>query len=203
MFLKPTLATTPLAAAMLAAALTSGLFGHFSANAADSTVKTRKTGPEVGQLAKDFQLEAVAGKRSGEVKLSDLTGDAPVVIAVLRGFPGSHCPACAGQVADLVKHARHFRQRNIEVLLIYPGPAAALRSKAKDFLQGSKLPSPFTMLLDPDYAFTNAYGLRWNSPHETAYPTTIVIGKDGKIDFVNISRTHRGRTAATTVLDQF
>ena len=58
------------------------------------------------------------------------------------------------------------------------------------------------MLLDPDYKLVSAYGLRWDAPHETAYPTTIVIGKDGKIDFVNISRTHRGRTAATTILDQ-
>jgi peroxiredoxin len=203
MFLKPTLPTTTLAAVTMAVALMSGLFGNLSVNAADSTPKTTITGPEVGQLAKDFQLEAVAGKRSGEVKLSEFTGEAPVVIVVLRGFPGSQCPACTRQVADLVKHARHFRQRNIEVLLIYPGPGAELKSKAEDFLQGSKLPSPFTMLLDPDYAFTKAYGLRWNSPHETAYPTTMVIGKDGKIDFVNISRTHRGRTAATTVLDQF
>ncbi len=30
-------------------------------------------------------------------------------------------------------------------------------------------------MLDPGFTFTNAYGLRWNAPHETAYPTTIVM----------------------------
>ncbi|KLU02164.1 putative peroxiredoxin [Rhodopirellula islandica] len=192
-----------LPAMTLVAALATGVFCCELANATDATPNRQRAEPEVGRMAKEFRLEAVAGKRSGEVSLSDVTGEAPVVVVVLRGFPGSQCPACAGQVADLVKHARHFRQRNIEVLLIYPGPAAELKARAEDFLQDSKLPAPFTMLLDPDHSFTQAYGLRWNAPRETAYPTTIVIGKDGKIDFVNISRTHRGRTTATTVLDQF
>lgn len=170
------------------------------ANDADPPQSTRE--PTVGQPAKDFTLEAVAGQGSDLVRLGELTGEGPVVIAVLRGFPGKQCPACVGQVADLVKHARQFQERNAKVLLIYPGPAAQLHAHAKDFLQGSSLPKPFTMLLDPDYSFTEAYGLRWDAPRETAYPTTIVVGEDGKIDFVNISRTHRGRTTATTVLEQ-
>ncbi|MEO9591527.1 peroxiredoxin family protein [Rhodopirellula bahusiensis] len=188
--------------ALALAAVTSSFMCSGSAIAADTSFPAIQSEPEVGRLAKDFELEVAAGQRTGAVRLSDVTGEGPVIIAILRGFPGRQCPACAGQVADLVRHARYFQERNANVLLVYPGPASELKAKAKDFLKDTKLPSPFTMLLDPDYAFTNAYGLRWNAPQETAYPTTIVIGKDGKIDFVNISRTHRGRTTAATVLDQ-
>ncbi|ELP31569.1 peroxiredoxin [Rhodopirellula baltica SWK14] len=173
-----------------------------TATAVESTLKIVRSEPEVGRMAKDFELEVAAGQRSGTVRLSEITGEGPVVIAILRGFPGSQCPACAGQVADLVRHAHYFQARNAEVLLVYPGPASELKAKSKDFLEDTKLPAPFTMLLDPDYQLVSDYGLRWDAPHETAYPTTIVIGKDGKIDFVNISRTHRGRTTATTILDQ-
>ena len=189
-------------AMMLAVAATSNVFCIGTATAAESTLKIVRSEPEVGHMAQDFELEVAAGKRSDTVRLSEITGEGPVVIAILRGFPGRQCPACAGQVADLIRHAHYFQARNTEVLLVYPGPASELKAKSKDFLEDTKLPAPFTMLLDPDYKLVSAYGLRWDAPHETAYPTTIVIGKDGKIDFVNISRTHRGRTAATTILDQ-
>lgn len=193
---------TNLLAITLAVAAISSDFCSGTATAVESTLKIVRSEPEVGRMAKDFELEVAAGQRSGTVRLSEITGEGPVVIAILRGFPGSQCPACAGQVADLVRHAHYFQARNTEVLLVYPGPASELKAKSKDFLEDTKLPVPFTMLLDPDYQLVSDYGLRWDAPHETAYPTTIVIGKDGKIDFVNISRTHRGRTTATTILDQ-
>ncbi|CAD74991.1 MAG TPA: AhpC/TSA family protein [Rhodopirellula baltica] len=193
---------TNLLAITLAVAAISSDFCSGTATAVESTLKIVRSEPEVGRMAKDFELEVAAGQRSGTVRLSEITGEGPVVIAILRGFPGSQCPACAGQVADLVRHAHYFQARNAEVLLVYPGPASELKAKSKDFLEDTKLPAPFTMLLDPDYQLVSDYGLRWDAPHETAYPTTIVIGKDGKIDFVNISRTHRGRTTATTILDQ-
>ncbi|EGF26069.1 peroxiredoxin-like family protein [Rhodopirellula baltica] len=193
---------TNLLAITLAVAAISSNFCSGTATAVESTLKIVRSEPEVGRMAKDFELEVAAGQRSGTVRLSEITGEGPVVIAILRGFPGSQCPACAGQVADLVRHAHYFQARNAEVLLVYPGPASELKAKSKDFLEDTKLPAPFTMLLDPDYQLVSDYGLRWDAPHETAYPTTIVIGKDGKIDFVNISRTHRGRTTATTILDQ-
>ncbi|WP_372895100.1 redoxin family protein [Stieleria sp.] len=56
------------------------------------------------------------------------------------------------------------------------------------------------MLLDPGDSLTNAYGVRWNAPHETVFPTTIVLDDTGKIMFVKISETHGGRSAAEEVL---
>ncbi|MCM2372934.1 peroxiredoxin family protein [Rhodopirellula sp. ICT_H3.1] len=153
-----------------------------------------------GTQAKDFQLHAVAGELSGDVRLSDVTGDGPVVVVVLRGYPTKQCPACTAQVGDLIKHADQFAAKNARLLLIYPGDASQLGMHAEDFLHGTKLPAPLTMLLDPGYQFTTAYGLRWNAPRETAYPSTFIVDKAGKITFANVSSTHGGRVKSAEIL---
>jgi hypothetical protein len=59
----------------------------------------------------------------------------------------------------------------------------------------------FQILLDPDYKFTRAYGLRSEAPNETAYPSTIVFGgNNGRIVFAQTSRAHGNRVPAETVL---
>ncbi|MBB3210369.1 peroxiredoxin [Rhodopirellula rubra] len=153
-----------------------------------------------GTQAKDFQLHAVAGELSGDVRLSDVNADGPVVVVVLRGYPTKQCPACTAQVGDLIKNADKFAAKNARLLLVYPGDASQLGMHADDFLHGTKLPAPLTMLLDPGYQFTNAYGLRWNAPRETAYPSTIVVDESGKITFVKISNTHGGRVKSAEIL---
>jgi hypothetical protein len=55
-------------------------------------------------------------------------------------------------------------------------------------------------MLDPDYTFTKAYGLRWDAPNETAYPSTFVITENRKIIFSHVSREHGGRVKAEEVL---
>jgi len=48
-------------------------------------------------------------------------------------------------------------------------------------------------MLDPGHTFTNQYGLRWNAPSETAYPSTFLIDKSGLIFFVKIVQEHGAR----------
>ncbi len=156
--------------------------------------------PTKGETAKDFRLPAIAGELSGEVQLSKVNAEGPVVVVVLRGFPGSQCPACTAQVADLVKHSDEFAKKNARVLLIYPGAKSQLDQRADEFLHGTQINKPLTFLLDPGFKFTNAYGLRWDAPNETTYPSTILVDKSGKISFVTISDSHLGRVSADDVL---
>ncbi|MCO8120747.1 peroxiredoxin family protein [Stieleria sp. TO1_6] len=179
--------TCSLAVVLLAASVAS------AQTSTDSKIAKGKTAPE-------FQLQAVAGELSGEVKLSEVTKQGPVVLVVLRGFPGYQCPICSRQVADLISKANAFGKQDAKVLLVYPGPAAELAQRADEFLKGTKLPAPFTLLIDPDYEFTNAYGLRWDAPRETAYPSTFVIDQDGVIQSVKISKTHGDRSKASDVV---
>jgi thioredoxin-dependent peroxiredoxin len=68
-------------------------------------------------------------------------------------------------------------------------------------MTGKKLPADFDLMLDPGYDFTNAYGLRWNAPNETAYPSTFLINREGAVFFSKIVKEHNGRTTATEVIE--
>ncbi len=156
--------------------------------------------PEVGTKAPDFTLSTPTGQR---VQLSDLTGKEAVVLVILRGFPGYQCPYCEKQVHDFVEHAPAFAAKHTDVLLVYPGPPADLDAHAKDFLtKQSELPPNVQLVVDPDYTVTNLYGLRWDAPHETAYPSTFILDRKGSVLFEKVSHSHADRTSAEDVLSK-
>lgn len=153
--------------------------------------------PAVGETAPNFTLKST-GKES--VELKKLLEKGPVVLIVLRGFPGYQCPACNAQVGQFLGKAKDFEAAGASVVFVYPGPMRNLAAKAGEFLGDRKLPGNATLLLDLDYKFTNAYRLRWDAPRETAYPSTFVIQPDGKITYALISQTHGGRANVDEVL---
>lgn len=123
------------------------------------------------------------------------------MLVVLRGFPGYQCPYCNRQVQDFIQNSQSFADIGARVLMVYPGPSQDLGSKAKELTADKKLPDNFELLLDPDYQFTSAYGLRWNAAHETAYPSTFLIDREGLIFFSKIVKEHGARTKAAEILD--
>ena len=153
--------------------------------------------PEPGALAPDFTLQGLDGRST---TLSALTAKSTVVLIVLRGYPGYQCPICNRQVGELIGRAVDFAAKQARVVLIYPGPAAQLTAKAEEFRKNKDWPAEFLFLLDPDYALTNRYGLRWDAKNETAYPSTFIIGREGRVIFSKVSKTHGGRTTAAEVL---
>ena len=154
--------------------------------------------PGVGDKAPDFSLPSLAGE---SVRLSETTENGPVVLVVLRGYPGYQCPVCNRQVQEFLRSALGFSEARAQVLLVYPGPDEDLVSRAREFASDKQFPQNFRLLLDPGYTFTNLYGLRWDAPRETAYPSTFLIDRDGAIFFARISDSHGGRTTAAEVLD--
>jgi peroxiredoxin Q/BCP len=154
--------------------------------------------PQMGDMASDFTLNTLDGHA---VRLNDLTAKSDVVLVVLRGWPGYQCPLCTTQAHNFIKNAEKFKAAGIQVVMVYPGPADNLSSHATEFLQDKDWPKDFVLLLDPDYVFTQAYGLRWDAPNETAYPSTFVIGKTGKITFAHVSHQHGDRVKAEKILE--
>jgi peroxiredoxin len=138
--------------------------------------------------------------RDKNVELAKLTKNGSVVLVVLRGYPGYQCPICNQQVGDFLKNADDFKKSGAQVVLAYPGPNVGLKERAKEFIADRTVPDHFHLVLDPDYRFTNSYGLRWDAPRETAYPSTFVIGADQKVQFAKVSKTHGDRTKAQTAL---
>jgi len=151
----------------------------------------------VGSMAPDFTLKTLDDQ---SVRLADLTAKSKVVLVVLRGWPGYQCPLCSRQAHDFVRNDEKFKVAGAQVLMVYPGPADDLKAHAAEFLQDKNWPKDFLLVLDPDYSFTKTYGLRWDAPKETAYPSTFIIGKDGKVTFAHVSKQHGDRVGAETVL---
>ncbi len=155
--------------------------------------------PAVGAKAPDFTLSTPTGKL---IQMSKELRGHELVLVVLRGFPGYQCPYCVKQVHDFVEHSSNFAAKSATVLLVYPGPPAELDQHAKEFLaKQSNLPANIVLVTDPDYAVTNKYGLRWDAPHETAYPSTFILDKNGSVVFEKIGHSHSDRLSAEDALD--
>jgi thioredoxin-dependent peroxiredoxin len=169
-----------------------------SALAADVPATQPASPPNVGDKAPDFTLSTLDGQN---VELSKLTGQGPVVLVVLRGWPGYQCPICTKQVNEFIVDAKDFEAAKARVLLVYPGPADRLDEHAREFITGKNLPPNFTFVTDPGYRFTNAYALRWDAPNETAYPSAFVIDREGVVRFAKVSKSHGGRASAKEVLE--
>jgi peroxiredoxin len=153
--------------------------------------------PAIGQKAPDFSLVAVDG---ATVRLSSEVARGPVVLVVLRGWPGYQCPFCTRQFGEYMTRAADVTATGAHVLFVYPGPADGLKAHAEGLLKSSTLPAAYRVLLDPDYTFTLAYGLRWEAPMETAYPSTFVIDKGGTVVFARTSHAHDDRVPVADVL---
>ena len=154
--------------------------------------------PHVGDEAPDFTLKTLADE---PVRLAKVIEQGPVVVTVLRGWPGYQCPICTAQVAELIGKSKEFDAAKAQVVLIYPGPSDGLKAHAEEFARGKSLPTNFYFVVDPDYAFTKSYDLRWDAPRETAYPSTFVVNTHGKIVFAKTSRTHGDRARVGQVLE--
>lgn len=155
--------------------------------------------PAVGKKAPDFELETLDGKKH---KLSRLVKEGPVVLLMLRGYPTYQCPLCTRQMADFLNSAEAFADQGATVVFVYPDTKDGVAEHAQEFIKGKKFPKNFLFLLDPDFKFTNSYGLRWDAPKETSYPSTFIVDGDQKVTFAKISKTHGGRTKAKDILGE-
>ncbi|WP_146583615.1 redoxin domain-containing protein [Posidoniimonas polymericola] len=188
--------TRCIALSVLAAALTAG-----AANAADTAEPTiRDTPLEVADTAPAPTLPEFGADKP--IDLAKVFAEGPTVLVVLRGYPGYQCPLCSRQVGEYIQAAAKLREAGAQVVLVYPGGVSNLAERAEEFLAEKKLPEPLTMVLDPEYALTDAYGLRWDAPNETAYPSTYIIGPDRKATFAVVSKSHGGRVPVAKVLKE-
>ncbi len=189
---------TFLAAAALSL-LSGGLLCSFSvAQTAVPVTETKATlPPRVGDTAPDFELDELKGAK---VKLSTLAAQGPVVLVMLRGFPGYQCPICTAQVGSLINKAREMEQAGARVLLVYPGPADGLKAHADEFVRGKDMPANFYLALDPDFSFTRQYGLRWEAKNETSYPATFVLDSKRQVLFAKVSHSHGDRSTPDEIL---
>lgn len=172
-------------------------FGSALSGTSIAVASEKTAPPAVGDVAPMLELK---NSDNSTVKLADAVRKGPVVVMVLRGFPGYQCPLCTRQVGQYIAAAKDLKAAGATVIMVYPGPGAGLDVKSREFLGDTMLPEGFQLLTDPDYVFTNAWNLRWDAPRETAYPSTFVVDTSGRIRFAKISKTHGDRAPAADVI---
>ena len=191
----------PIVAAALFSGCSAPQTGEPQTGAATSPKTTTKDSapktPRVGDIAPDFELMNLQDEK---IKLSAMAAKGPVVLVVLRGYPGYQCPICTVQVGQLFGQAKAFEKAKARVLLVYPGPSKELKKRADEFVKGKTLPANFDLILDPDYQFVNQYALRWDAPNETAYPSTFVLDNARKVRFAKVSKTHGDRAVIREII---
>jgi peroxiredoxin len=155
-------------------------------------------GVPVGEIAPDFNLPVVGEDEF--LILKDAIKDGPVVVVILRGYPGYQCPLCSQQVGSLANRAMTLSKLTKRVILVYPGKASMLEKHAEQFMSSRTLPEPLILVRDPDFKAVEAYGVRWDAPRESAYPATFVIDKNGRVRWAKISDSHAGRATTDEIV---
>ena len=169
-----------------------------AASSVGAAAEPSNVGPKVGDKASDFDLPIVGG--DGYLSLSDETDQGHVVVVVLRGYPGYQCPICQRQVSALVNRASALAQNAHRVILVYPGEGASLERRAEQFKGSRKLPDPLVLVRDDDLKMIESWGLRWQARRETAYPSTFVIDRHGRIRWRKISSSHADRSTVEEIV---
>ncbi len=162
-----------------------------------AVLSAQATPPKVGDKAPDFTLAQIDGRK---LTLSTELGAGPVVLIVGRGWVGYQCPFCNRQFNDFVKAAKEVEAAGARVIWVYPGATEGVQDRASEFAKDRTFPPNFRFVLDPGYAFTVRYGLRWDAPTESAYPSTFVLDRQGIVRYALVSKTHDGRATAADVL---
>ena len=165
----------------------------FTSSTAASIVAT----PKVGDKAPDFTLAQIDGRK---LTLSSELKSGPIVLIMGRGWVGYQCPFCNRQFGDFLKAANDIHAAGARVVWVYPGPTEDVQKRAEEFAAGKSFPANFRFVLDPNYAMTLSYDLRWDAPQETAYPSTFVIDRTGIVRYALVSKSHGGRATAADVL---
>ena len=161
---------------------------------------TSASQPEVGERAIDFELPVVGQKSF--LTLSDEYKEGPVVVIVLRGYPGYQCPLCNRQVSSLANRARVLSNEAHRVILVYPGEPTLLERHAEQFMGSRSLPKPLIIVRDEGMEMVEDWGLRWDAINETAYPATFVVDQNGRIAWKKVSDSHAGRSTTEEILKE-
>ncbi len=139
------------------------------------------SGPQVGDLAPDFEL----GSTEGPIKLSERLALGAVLLVF---YPGDDTPVCTRQLCDYRDNLRVFSDVGIQVIGLNPQSSASHEAFAK------KHGLPFPLVSDPERAACRAYGAvgLLGMTRRALY----LIGRDGRVKYRRTDLPLFRRTAA-------
>ncbi len=144
-------------------------------------------------------------KQGQQIALRDYLGKKPLVLVITRGYSGSICPYCATQTSRLIANYEKFRERNAEVIVVYPLEKPADQpnldlfvAKAVSSLPAGEQQVPFPLLLDIELKAVDKLGIR----RSLSKPATYIFDKEGKVQFAYVGNSLSDRPSVKAMLDQ-
>jgi peroxiredoxin len=199
--------------------LTTAILSALLAGCGDSSPPVPRVDASTGGYAVvPFRDDAQANARANEesfpksfvdrngnpVDLTKYKGKQKVVLVVLRGIPlttpNEFCPSCLAQMGSLLANETEFTTRNVEVLVVFPGPSERLG----EFLQTATNRTPgepavrFPVLLDKDLSACDRLGIR----ADLAKPSTYVLNTKGEVVYAYVGTTSTDRPSVKAILTQ-
>jgi len=135
-----------------------------------------------GQLAPDFELKTVSGDT---FRLSDHVGKEIIVL----NFFATWCGPCRGEMPEL---NRYYDQHKADGLLLVGIDAEEKQDRVEAFLGELKVNFPAAVDSGP---IQKAYGVE-------SFPTTVVIGVDGKVQFYETGALANAEVAFDNLIRQ-
>ena len=150
-----------------------------------------------GQMLPDF---AAVDEQGNRVRAADLRG-APAVLLFVRG---NWCPFCSAQVKNLTRYYKDITDLGARLILVTPKPLETTRRVARFFevdfdfwLDESLNVARDLGLLLPD-GVPASYKTEYGS--DTMWPTAVVVDRDGRIVYANLSKFIADRPDPKTLL---
>ena len=87
-----------------------------------------------------------------------------------------------------------------DTILVYPGEGTLLQRHAEEFMGSRSLPDPLVIVRDQEMKMVTEWGLRWDRPRETAYPSAYIIDRNGRVRWLKVSDNHAGRASVDEIV---
>ncbi|MCR9248626.1 MAG: redoxin family protein [bacterium] len=146
---------------------------------------------------KELPQQVFAGIDGQQLDLRTLRDKKRVLMVILRGFVGEVCVYCVAQTEALAQCQKQLDDLDIEVVVVYPGPRENQESftKAYEMTFGKGAP-PYRIYYDEDLAFVDKLGISG----DLAFPTTLVIDRQGKVEYAFVGAHRADRPAAKKLI---
>lgn len=128
----------------------------------------QREGVNTGDKAMDFTLQDLNGT---DVKLSEVVKDNKATLLV---FWATWCPSCVNEIPQLKELNTAYGNKGLKILAIDVGESV---KKTESFMKEKGI--DYTILLDPDSAVTNQYGVSW-------LPANMLIDNNGVIKYKGV-----------------
>lgn len=152
------------------------------------------------QVTAETLSSELVDSKGNKVNLNEYQGKKNIVLVVMRGYTGGElCPYCTAQASRLIGNYDKFKQRDAEVLVVYPGQSKHVKLFVENAAKVAEVQDvPYPILLDENLKYIDRLGIR----ADLAKPATYLLDKKGEVFFAYVGQARTDRPSIKELLRQ-